>query len=896
MSDPSVTERRIRPIQDAIATSNWKQALQACDKWSKKGEKSDRFQALRAFVLVSHPEPAHHARGRTEVLGLCTRKPPVTEPEAIYQLQDALKALATEADDELMKLWERATTAKPNDKDLLMRWINQAIDLSDWRSAQKAAMGLRKSFPQDRNYEFWNIAMCYLISIESSVPEKDRILFGTLAYRMIIKAVEAIPPSQDENSAPGKGLATPEEVSLLVQILNSTGRPQESVKLLQSESLNSKSGIGKRDTQLIALLLSQSLEQSEQWEEAFCYCHELLSDQSCQSDDRIWGLYLTALSHLPSESFRPKAKQMLDDACAAKPFSRSSHMAMMKFLQSEQGDDHLEELLRICKLYAGEFSDKAFCFDDMKGALRRLDKNRLDDFTISLSRSTGLLADLFNFKVDYSFLPADAPDQELIGFAQRALMLFKEAEKAGKPCPEAAFLAVLAVLRLSLKKDCNELALFALTLLEIGRTKYGDYYLFTVLLVHLQVHLGLMSLAMSTFKRLSIKNMQWETVGHLFLTRISTLHPASNGAGEEGFDPSNAISTGLTILENADNALVRGIRGGLNHGSYSNIHNSVVVRSHIENSMNRQVFLIEERKLLRQLGILEDTVLPRRPSNLVDKRDFSYLPAYRDDDPELLASFRCGPLPKEKWITAMSVFENVATYLEAQLTSQPALLTKVSENLDDALTQLESVCDSPENTDLTKQETSNLACYKLLAQAVLFIKDGSATQDQWKDVLSQLGQWLSKTLDGRKRNPSGLSVGDVRVPVWEDLHNSLSQLETLKVVAMLLGVSSKPSKRAKGKAVGPSKEELGEVRKLVSELEKQIHDDARDMREQVTAAGVLGKLVDVGFGREGVPSELGQIVQELCAEAWMENYCGNMKESWEDAVNGVLAVKVKVYS
>ena len=43
MSDLSVSERRIRPIQDAIASENWKQALQLCDKWAKKGERSDRF-------------------------------------------------------------------------------------------------------------------------------------------------------------------------------------------------------------------------------------------------------------------------------------------------------------------------------------------------------------------------------------------------------------------------------------------------------------------------------------------------------------------------------------------------------------------------------------------------------------------------------------------------------------------------------------------------------------------------------------------------------------------------------------------------------------------------------------------------------------------------------------
>ena len=52
MSDPSVTERRIRPIQDAVGSANWKQALQLCDKWAKKGEKSDRF-----LVGILIPEP-----------------------------------------------------------------------------------------------------------------------------------------------------------------------------------------------------------------------------------------------------------------------------------------------------------------------------------------------------------------------------------------------------------------------------------------------------------------------------------------------------------------------------------------------------------------------------------------------------------------------------------------------------------------------------------------------------------------------------------------------------------------------------------------------------------------------------------------------------------------------
>ena len=53
-------------------------------------------------------------------------------------------------------------------------------------------MGMRIAFPKERNYEYWNILMCHLIQKQEDLPEKDRMLFGTLAYRMISKAAESI--------------------------------------------------------------------------------------------------------------------------------------------------------------------------------------------------------------------------------------------------------------------------------------------------------------------------------------------------------------------------------------------------------------------------------------------------------------------------------------------------------------------------------------------------------------------------------------------------------------------------------------------------------------------------------------------------------------------------------
>ncbi|KAI1614285.1 N-acetyltransferase B complex non catalytic subunit-domain-containing protein [Exophiala viscosa] len=898
MSDPSVTERRIRPIQDAVATANWKQALQLCDKWSKKGEKSDRFLALKAFVQVNHPEKAQHDRGHTEVLDLCKRNPPITDPDAIYQMQDALKSLSLR-EVEGPKLWERAVTVKQNDKDLYIRWLNQAIADNNWLSAQKATMGLRKSFPKDRNYEFWNIMMCYLIHMQEGLPEKDRTLFGTLAYRMISKSAETIPAGQDELLAPGKAISTPEEVALLVQVLNSTGHPEESVKLLQGTLLNMESRVGRQDPQLIVSLLLQSFYASKQWDEAFTACQTLLS--RFQADDQIWKLWLKAQSESRADSKREQAQALLNSVCSVKPTIRAAQMAKMNWLHT-QGDSSSDALLQTCEDYASAFSNKAFCYDDLKASLRQLDKDRLDKFTKTQSEAPESFGHLFNLKMSYGFTPADMPTEDFTSFILQALEVFEKSTSTTSPCPEAAILAILAILRLSPTKDSPQNTLFAVILLQIARAKFEDYYLFSIFLILLQANLGLLSLAMQTFTRLSVKNMQYETVAHLILTRISSLHPAAtsgNGNSSLAFEPSSAIDTGLTIIENADTALVRGIREGLRFNSYSNIYNSVKMRSDIERSMNRQILAIEERKLARLLGVSEETVLPVALSPLVDKRDYTYLPAYREDDAELVAQYRCGPLPKEKWINAMALFDNVATYLKAEFTGQPVLSAKAYENL----LELQNRVDATDffdglEAELTKAELGTFECHKALAQVTLLLKDGNS--ENISASLDKIKTWASTSLDDHKTRTSGsIVVGDVRMPTWDDLHTSLSQLETLQVVATLLGILSKKSSgkssKTKTSAATVDKQVLSELQDLVVALETQIHDDARVLKAEVNAPGVLGKLVDWGFGREEPFTKLEGVLEKLCDGVTMETICGGLKESWEDALDGVLAIKVKVY-
>ena len=61
MADTAVTERRIRPILEALQNGNQKQALKECEKWQKKGEASDRFLVC-ALAGPNHDGPNHDGR------------------------------------------------------------------------------------------------------------------------------------------------------------------------------------------------------------------------------------------------------------------------------------------------------------------------------------------------------------------------------------------------------------------------------------------------------------------------------------------------------------------------------------------------------------------------------------------------------------------------------------------------------------------------------------------------------------------------------------------------------------------------------------------------------------------------------------------------------------------
>ncbi|KIW72064.1 hypothetical protein, variant [Phialophora macrospora] len=808
-------------------------------------------------------------------------------------------------------------------------------------------MGLRNSFPKERQYEFWNILMCYLIHKQEDIPENERALFGTLAYRMISKAAEAIPKDEEQALSSAKAISDPEEIALLVQVFNSTGRVQESVKLLQNGSLSIESRLGAKDPQLVLSLVLESLEASENWDEALKVCQELLSKSESQSDNRIWDLWLKARSHSTDQDLQQQSEGILDSICKTRPIVRSAYLAKLRLLQGQRdGVVDQDALLQTCSEYSEAFSEKAFCFDDLKDSLRRLDKQHWDEFHQMAEQKQGHLAQLFALKVVYSSIPPaeseppHARNQELLALAHRALKLYQLSIAEPPSCPEAALLAALAILQLRIRDPQHQRVLVAVIILEIARSRFEDYYILTVLLVRLQGHLGLLSLAMENFTKLSIKNLQWETVGHLILTRISTLHPAFNGVTGD-LEPLLAAETGVTVLENADMALVRGIREGLRFNSYSNIYNSVKMRSEMEQSLNKQICAIEERRVSRWRGPGADdaTILPPTdPSKaLVDKRDYSYMPSYCEDDWRVLESCHCGEQPKEGWVHAMVLWDNVTTYLKQDLASHTTLATaayKIVKQLWERFSA-DTFVPMELEKEMTHAELSTLDAATNIAEAIILFAEGQTAvpsgspggSHSLPGIVTHIKSSLIADLDNRRKETTGdkdastparLKVAGSYIPWWSDLHSSFSELEKLQTIShFLTWMSRKLQKGGKNsKAVFGSvgKEAVSELQRLVAELEAQVHADARWMKAQINEPGVLGKLVDLGMARQAIPDaadagdgkaawmwdeldtgrEWEQLMESLCDEATMETICGRYRESWDDALDGILVTKVRV--
>ncbi|KAE8394582.1 N-acetyltransferase B complex non catalytic subunit-domain-containing protein [Aspergillus alliaceus] len=941
-TNDAVFSRRNKQIQDAIDGQNLKQALQLIDKRMKKGENTKFLKAWKAHILYRHADQSHRQRGIKETLDLCKAEPPATDLDTLDILYQTLKRMGDQAET-MRTLWEKAAKAKPQDLDLQLRWFTYAFEGDDWKSAQKAAMTLQSNFPKTRKYYLWAIFLSHLVATDQASSETDRKLFGTLAYRMVSKAAESVPSDPKELLSLPRAIQGPEELLLLVKIFESQGRYDEIVKILDSENLGLSSRVIQNDWSFVGVKLS-SLEKAEMWTQGLSYARDLLAiiptneteRKSLQEHDdwAVWKLLVISTRNINSQETIADTLKFISDFLESVPKSRNAQLARLDLIHSDvlAGNSKTEELVSACQEYFDCNKNKLYCFSDLQLYMAALDKESVSKFVeyTFKGQEQSVRADPFKgvatinaLKLEYCFVlsanETNASKSRVEDFISRCLQVYREAERPerssapstieSQPSDDLCLLVAMVLIRFS--GDWNSgsqdqiphtTLIRAAAILERLLLDSPHNYQALLLLVRIYLRLGAGSLALKAFSKLSVKQMQFETVAHNLFTRLATIHPHSappiEGAEYKDFDPRAAFVQALNFYRSAELTTVRHRSNGLELGSYVNIEGTIDLQRRLKYSICRRMWALDARRMQRLAGgdsMNRYEEVARDSSPLSDQRVFdAFMNCEPDNQPTFEERMRLGPLPRSQWVKSARVTDELFGTLKDMAVQKPV-------SVDADLLSLEDIVGPDASSEMTSTEIESAKINLNLLKVVSFLNGStSVTPEEVDSCLTQVEEWLGSKLEGLdQRGPQistlvsntaiSLRRDESSAPSWKSFHDLYLSLESLKALSLITSIALKKA----SKTPKLPKDRVQRLAESTHKVHESIRVNARALKSAISKPGVLGSLIDlVVTGHDEDGTQLREELDKTFDLAALEMFCGELMESWEEGLNGLLCVSL----
>ena len=616
-------------------------------------------------------------------------------------------------------------------------------------------------------------------------------------------------------------------------------------------------------------------------------------------------------------------RELVNDFITHYPDSRRAQLAALELEKSHSsGPDSESPLLEACQTYHAKFKTTTQCFDDLRPFLAHLKPDAMERFLVSVKRPSfevdsvnDLPSHASNLEAKESLLYLklllqfrlhhDHDNDKLLEFTGLSLKVYQRSLKANGPLPEACLLAAIALSQMSDSSDSLEIRPQAIqvqimVLLRQCVNASEDFFPASLILIRLYLRMGSISLAMMAFKNLNIKNVQWETLGHLILNRISTLHPRQYGivkpSENTAFNPAEALDLTIDVAANSRRLLTKGIMQGLNLGSYVNVADTVRLRLDLGRSLNTQIAVLEERRVRAIGGPLHEEELFLVKDILVDKREFSTFSILDTLGESWNDRLRGFPVQKKSWLTVAAFQDYLHQFLrrdsESDLAPAGDAISLLQDKLDEASV---AIAEAPEQ--FTDAEKEVFDCQRALVQ-IIDPSRGKDPQRLLEESDLQLTTWL------RDREASSVltnKMGNLDVPDAHYLHTTFSYIHMFDLIkfwttARIDPPGTRRARVSKVKKPESALERLRQFRDLAERCSRKAFEDAAHLKEQLNAPGVLGQLMDVLLqrGDDGGSGQIGSLIEGLCDAGTLENFCGELKESWEDALDGILALRPKV--
>ena len=90
-------------------------------------------------VLLSWPDPIRQAQGVKKLDTLLDRKPPLTDIDALLELDKGLKDVKEHEGKQLL-MWQRAANSRPNDELFYKVWYRSKFDAGNLKAAQQVCI------------------------------------------------------------------------------------------------------------------------------------------------------------------------------------------------------------------------------------------------------------------------------------------------------------------------------------------------------------------------------------------------------------------------------------------------------------------------------------------------------------------------------------------------------------------------------------------------------------------------------------------------------------------------------------------------------------------------------------------------------------------------------------
>lgn len=443
----------------------------------------------------------------------------------------------------------------------------------------------------------------------------------------------------------------------------------------------------------------------------------------------------------------------------------------------------------------------------------------------------------------------------------------------------------------------------ALCLLECLLSTWPNQMQAALVALRLQLLLGLGSKAVKTFKELNIKNVQHESFSHNFFTRLSTIHPKaiyeSHRAPPAFDDTLPNLEAVVRFYSTSRRACITAIQKGLTEGSYHNVVHTVADLTTLENSACRRMYAYEFRRGLRLFGSGGfDKFAPGINAPPADTRTFEAFPNFEHpEQPSFETHLRLGPMPNNHWLVAEATYDKIFSLLSGSWPGNPL----VADVLKETFSQIREDFEEDVRHEMSPAEARN--CLVRIgvgeAAATLALPD-FGTAESFQVAIRDIGEWLQAAAKDfgsghRIRTDAGRLNGRLFCPDWTFLHWCFVTLETLQMIALFIKNFPTLKKGGAGfrkqiKAPDPG------WKTTVMDIADNIRSNARQLKDSIAEPGVLGELIDVVLerGEDGEVSAVGKEIEQLMDEARLEAFCGGLRDSWDEALDGILAVKVKV--